>query len=98
MLDPRAASRVMTRLRDPRPEPEAPYVSPELERLSPREQEILELIGEGLTNRQIAERLFLAEKTIKNRVSSILAKLGVGRRIQAAMLAEKLREQRRPER
>jgi DNA-binding NarL/FixJ family response regulator len=93
MLDPRTAARVMARLRDPRPEPEAPSVSPELERLSPREQEILELIGEGLTNRQIAERLFLAEKTIKNRVSSILAKLGVGRRIQAAMLAERLREQ-----
>ncbi|GAU67275.1 putative two-component response regulator [Streptomyces sp. NBRC 110611] len=90
MLDPRTAARVMARLREPQPVPE-PSGAPELERLSPRELEILDLIGEGLTNRQIAQRLFLAEKTIKNRVSSILSKLGVGRRIQAAMLAERLR-------
>ncbi|WP_309248475.1 response regulator transcription factor [Streptomyces sp. MNP-20] len=90
MLDPRATARVMARLRDPEPEPAR---SPELERLSPREAEILALIGEGLTNRQIADRLFLAEKTIKNRVSSILTKLGVGRRVQAAVIAERLREQ-----
>ncbi|WP_369223850.1 response regulator [Streptomyces sp. R39] len=95
LLDPRATARVMARLRAPQPEPE-PAVSPELERLSPRELEILELIGKGLTNRQIAERLFLAEKTVKNRVSSILAKLGVGRRVQAALLAERLREQQTP--
>ncbi|WP_030677350.1 response regulator [Streptomyces sp. NRRL B-1347] len=92
MLDQRATARVMARLRDPRPEP-APALSPELERLSPREAEILALIGEGLTNRQIADRLFLAEKTIKNRVSAILTKLGVGRRVQAAVIAERLREQ-----
>ncbi|QCX81902.1 Transcriptional regulatory protein DevR (DosR) [Streptomyces sp. YIM 121038] len=90
MLDPRATARVMARLRDPEPEPAR---APELERLSPREAEILALIGEGLTNRQIADRLFLAEKTIKNRVSSILTKLGVGRRVQAAVIAERLREQ-----
>ncbi|MFE4995666.1 response regulator [Streptomyces mirabilis] len=96
MLDSRATARVMARLRAPRPEPKPACVSPGLERLSPRELEILELIGEGLTNRQIAERLFLAEKTIKNRVSAILAKLGVGRRIQAAMLAERLREYQEP--
>ncbi|MBR7678461.1 response regulator transcription factor [Streptomyces daliensis] len=60
--------------------------------LSPRERQVLELIGEGLTNRQIAERLFLAEKTVKNRISSLLAKLGVGRRVQAAVIAERLRE------
>ncbi|KUO17804.1 response regulator [Streptomyces dysideae] len=96
-LDPRATARVLARLRAPRPaEPEAPSPSPELERLSPRELQILELIGEGLTNRQIAERLFLAEKTIKNRVSSILAKLGVGRRVQAAILAQRLLEQQGP--
>ena len=53
---------------------------------------ILELIGEGLTNRQIAERMFLAEKTVKNRISVILSKLGVGRRIQAAVIAERIRE------
>lgn len=90
MLDARATARVMARLREPEPEPAR---SPELERLSPREAEILTLIGEGLTNRQIADRLFLAEKTIKNRVSSILTKLGVGRRVQAAVIAERLREQ-----
>ena len=95
LLDPSATARVMARLRAPLPAPE-PAVSPELERLSPRELEILDLIGEGLTNRQIAERLFLAEKTIKNRVSSILAKLGVDRRVQAALLAGRLRRAGRP--
>ncbi|MFE6719806.1 response regulator [Streptomyces albidoflavus] len=94
MLDPRTTARVMARLRggpaDSRPaEPEQPSV---LDRLSPREREILELIGEGLTNREIAERLYLAEKTVKNRISAILSKLGVGRRIQAAMIAGRLRE------
>lgn len=91
LLDPRMTSRVMARIREPEPEPES-VVPRELDRLSPRELEILDLIGLGLTNRQIAERLFLAEKTVKNRVSSILGKLGVGRRIQAAMIAERLRE------
>ncbi|MFD6572400.1 response regulator [Streptomyces diastaticus] len=96
MLDPRTTARVMARLRggpgpgEARPaEPEQPSV---LDRLSPREREILELIGEGLTNREIAERLYLAEKTVKNRISAILSKLGVGRRIQAAMIAGRLRE------
>lgn len=94
LLDPRMTSRVMARIRGPEPEPEPRAASTaELDRLSPREREILDLIGLGLTNRQIAERLFLAEKTVKNRVSAILGKLGVGRRIQAAMLAERLREQ-----
>ncbi|BCK69438.1 DNA-binding response regulator [Streptomyces glebosus] len=93
MLDPRTASRVMARLRGPHETtPEAP--PSELDRLSPRERQVLELIGEGLTNREIADRLFLAEKTVKNRVSAILAKLGVGRRVQAAMVAERFREQR----
>ncbi|MER8041632.1 response regulator transcription factor [Streptomyces sp. NPDC094032] len=94
LLDPRMTSRVMARIRGPEPEP-APRTATtaELDRLSPREREILDLIGLGLTNRQIAERLFLAEKTVKNRVSAILGKLGVGRRIQAAMLAERLRDQ-----
>lgn len=86
-LDPRTASRVMARLRAPRQEPEGS----ELDRLSPRERQILELIGDGLTNRQIADRLFLAEKTVKNRVSSLLAKLGVGRRVQAAEIAGRAR-------
>src|SRR5690606_34647763 len=59
--------------------------------LSPREREILELIGEGLTNRQIGKRLYLSEKTVKNHISRLLAKLGVERRIQAAVLATELR-------
>ncbi|WP_170066627.1 response regulator transcription factor [Streptomyces sparsogenes] len=89
LLDPGATARVMARLRGPRPS--GPV---ELERLSPREREILELIGEGLTNRQIAERLFLAEKTVENRVSAILSKLGVGRRVRAAVIAERIRGRR----
>lgn len=88
LLDPRATARVMSRIRA-RERQAAP---PELARLSPREREVLELIGEGLTNRQIGERLFLAEKTVKNRISSILSKLGVGRRVQAAVIAERIRD------
>lgn len=81
-LDPRAAARVMERIRT-----EArPAVDP-LAALTVQERRILALIGQGLTNRQIGEELFLAEKTIKNYVSSILAKLGLERRVQAAVLA-----------
>jgi two-component system, NarL family, response regulator DevR len=58
--------------------------------LTPQERRILDLIAEGMTNRQIGERLYLAEKTVKNYVSSILAKLGLERRTQAAVLASKL--------
>ena len=58
--------------------------------LTEQERKILELIAEGLTNRQIGERMFLAEKTVKNYVSSILSKLGLERRTQAAVLASKL--------
>ncbi|MEV5971460.1 response regulator transcription factor [Streptomyces sp. NPDC051921] len=93
LLDPRMTGRVMARIRGSAPDPEPKAAAPgELDRLSPRELEILDLIGLGLTNRQIADRLFLAEKTVKNRVSSILGKLGVGRRVQAALIAERLRE------
>lgn len=91
MLDPRTTARVMARLRGPEHGPEEPELS-ELDQLTARERQILDLIGEGLTNREIAERLFLAEKTVKNRISSILAKLGVGRRIQAAMLVGRLKD------
>lgn len=91
MLDPRTATRVMERLRDPGGAGAAEEETSELDRLSPREREVLDLIGEGLTNRQIADRLFLSEKTVKNRVSAILSKLGVGRRVQAAMVVERLR-------
>ncbi|WP_405411944.1 response regulator [Streptomyces decoyicus] len=92
MLDPRTATRVMERLRDPGGAGAAAEEETSgLDRLSPREREVLDLIGEGLTNRQIADRLFLSEKTVKNRVSTILSKLGVGRRVQAAMVVERLR-------
>ena len=64
--------------------------APELARLTEQELKLLALIAEGLTNRQIGERMFLAEKTVKNYVSSILAKLGLERRTQAAVLASKL--------
>ena len=62
-----------------------------LEQLSDQERRILALIGEGLTNREIAARLFLAEKTVKNYVSNVLAKLGLQRRTQVAVLATELR-------
>lgn len=58
--------------------------------LTPQEQRILALIGEGLTNREIGERLFLAEKTVRNHVTRLLAKLGVSRRTQAALIAADL--------
>ncbi|MCC2273910.1 response regulator transcription factor [Streptomyces sp. ET3-23] len=86
MLDPATTARLMTTLRgaqDAGSEPE----DERLADLSPRERDILALIGEGLTNRQIGERLFLSEKTVKNHISRLLAKLGVERRIQAAVIA-----------
>ena len=67
-----------------------PEANEELAKLTEQERKILALIAEGLTNRQIGERLFLAEKTVKNYVSSILSKLGLERRTQAAVLAAKL--------
>ncbi len=63
-----------------------------LRRLTEQERAVLELIGVGMTNRQIAERMFLAEKTVKNYVSQLLAKLGMQRRTQAAVLATELRQ------
>lgn len=69
-----------------------------LGRLTDRERVILGLIGEGLTNRQIAEHLFLAEKTVRNHVSRLLAKLAIQRRAQAAALAARLRRQERDRR
>ena len=82
-LDPSVTARVLDRLRN------GPRADPELAALSEQEQRILELIGEGLTNREIAERLFLAEKTVKNYVSSMLAKLRLTSRTQAAIFATK---------
>jgi DNA-binding NarL/FixJ family response regulator len=88
MLDPATTARLMRSLRT---EPvEAPAEPPELAGLSPREREILTLIGDGLTNREIGKRLYLSEKTVKNHISRLLAKLGVQRRVQAAVLATHL--------
>jgi DNA-binding NarL/FixJ family response regulator len=84
LLDSEAASRVMARMRD-----QSNRVDP-LAALTGQERKILELIGEGLTNRQIGERLFLAEKTVKNYVSALFAKLGMERRTQAAAYAARL--------
>jgi two-component system response regulator DevR len=87
LLDPSLISRVMDRIREGEPdEPE------ELRRLTPQERRILELVAEGLTNREIGERLFLAEKTVKNYMSSVLAKLGFERRTQAAVFATRMLE------
>jgi DNA-binding NarL/FixJ family response regulator len=91
LLDPEAASRVMRRMRD-----QAQRSDP-LSGLTDQERRILELIGEGLTNRQIGERLFLAEKTVKNYVSSLFAKLGMERRTQAAAYAARVFDDHRPE-
>jgi two-component system, NarL family, response regulator DevR len=85
ILDTNATQRVMTRLRGGTADGGAG--SDRLESLTAQEKRVLDLIGEGLTNRQIAERMFLAEKTAKNYVSSLLTKLGLQRRSQAAVVA-----------
>ena len=85
LLDARTASNVLERAQH------KSTSSDPLTRLTEREKEILALIGEGLTNRQIGERLFLAEKTVKNYVSGLLAKLGMERRTQVAVLATEMR-------
>jgi two-component system, NarL family, response regulator DevR len=79
-LDPQATLRVLTLMR------ERLAKADPVEALSLQEKRVLDLIGEGLTNREIAQRMFLAEKTVKNYVSSLLAKLGLQRRTQAATL------------
>jgi len=84
LIDPALTARVLDRLRNGERTPD------ELSSLTEREREIVALIAEGLTNRQIGQRLHLAEKTVKNYVSSILAKLGLESRTQAAVLAARL--------
>jgi two-component system response regulator DevR len=76
----------------PRARPPAPAGGNRLELLTDQERIVLRLIGEGLTNRQIGDRMGLAEKTVKNYTSHLLAKLGLERRTQAAILATQLRE------
>jgi two-component system, NarL family, response regulator DevR len=88
LLDPAVTSRVLERLRTP------PETDERLARLTEQERKILDLIADGLTNRQIAERVHLAEKTVKNYVSNLLTKLGMERRTQAAVYAASLRDTR----
>ena len=89
LLDPGVTARVLERLRT------GPEEDPRLARLTDQERKILDLIAEGLTNRQIGERLFLAEKTVKNYVSNLLSKLGMERRTEAAVFAAKLSTKRK---
>jgi DNA-binding NarL/FixJ family response regulator len=84
LLDPAVTQRVLERIRHGVEEPR------ELKSLTEQERRILEYVADGLTNREIAGKMFLAEKTVKNYVSSLLAKLGLERRTQAAVLATRL--------
>lgn len=86
LLDARVTATVMSRLRG-----ESGDGDPRYALLSPQEQRVLELIAKGLTNREIARRLYLAEKTVKNYVSAVLHKLGLQRRTEAAVYAERRR-------
>jgi two-component system response regulator DevR len=85
LMDPRAVARVVERISNP------PKVNPELKALSPQEARILDHIAEGQTNRQIAEAMFLSEKTVKNYVTGLLAKLKMNSRTEAAIYATKLK-------
>jgi two-component system, NarL family, response regulator DevR len=88
LIDPLMTERVLDRVRN------GSATAPELASLTEQELKLLELVAEGLTNRQIGERMFLAEKTVKNYVSSVLAKLGMQRRTQVAVLATEFRDQK----
>jgi DNA-binding NarL/FixJ family response regulator len=88
LLDGAATTKVLERLRHKDEEPDP------LADLTPQERRILDLIAEGRTNRQIGEAMFLAEKTVKNYVSHLLAKLGMARRSEAAAYAARLAERR----
>jgi DNA-binding NarL/FixJ family response regulator len=88
LLDTRAAAALIARIRSDAQDP-GPLAG-----LTEQERTVLDLIGEGLSNRQISERMFLTEKTVKNYVSNVLAKLGMQRRTQVAVLATELRDQK----
>ncbi|GAB2577742.1 response regulator [Microlunatus antarcticus] len=90
LLDPALTSKLMERLLQP------PQDDPMVAGLTPREQDVLALIAEGQTNRQIGEQLGLAEKTVKNYVTGILMKLGMQRRTQAAVFGSKVRRSAKP--
>jgi two-component system, NarL family, response regulator DevR len=89
LLDPALTGRLLERLRNP------PQEDERLSRLTDQERKILPLIAEGMTNRQIANELHLAEKTIKNYVSNLLMKLGMERRTEAAVFAARLIDDKR---
>jgi DNA-binding NarL/FixJ family response regulator len=88
VLDPATTGRLMSSLRasSGQPAPEAG----QLDALTVRDHEILDLVGEGLTDQEIGRRIYLSEKTVKNHISRFLAKLGVERRVQAPVLAVRL--------
>ncbi|HVX18797.1 MAG TPA: response regulator transcription factor [Acidimicrobiales bacterium] len=88
LLDPVMTNRVLERLR------KGPEQDERLANLTPQEARILELLAQGLTNRQIADEMFLAEKTVKNYVSNLLAKMGMKRRTEAAVYAARIAERR----
>lgn len=88
LLDPALTERVLKRIGD------RPDDDPRMARLTPQERKILDLVADGQTNRQIAATLFLAEKTVKNYVSNLLSKLGMGHRSEAAAYAARLEERR----
>ena len=90
LIDPAVTQKLLDRLRNPVKE------TSKLDQLTPREREILDLITDGYTNRQIGEQLYLAEKTVKNYVSSLLHKLGFARRTEAAVYAAELRKDNSP--
>ncbi len=90
LLDPAVTTRVLERLR------RGPEEDERLKDLTPQEKRILELLADGLTNRQIADEMILAEKTVKNYVANLLAKLGMSRRTEAAVYAARLQERRHP--
>src|SRR3954452_23010409 len=87
LIDPVLVERVLDRVRN------VPETAPELADLTEQELKLLELVAEGLTNRQIGERMFLAEKTVKNYVSTMLGKLGLERRTQAAVFGAEVRKE-----
>ena len=89
LLDPRLTERVLDRIR------QGPQEDKRLATLTAQERRILDQIAQGRTNRQIGEELFLAEKTVKNYVSNLLAKLGMQRRTEAAVFAARLPERAR---
>jgi DNA-binding NarL/FixJ family response regulator len=88
LLDPTVTAKVLDRLR------RGPEEEPGVEQLTEQERRILDLLADGLTNRQIGERLYLAEKTVKNYVSNLLMKLGMHRRTEAAVYAARMAERR----